>query len=81
MKRFFLVCIMSVSLFFMISCGSDDDSCEQNEDCTSGYICDESINKCVPEKGKEPEPEPADEGKLSKPKNLVPLRNNCRMTE
>ena len=61
MKKFFLVCIMSVSLFFVISCGSDDDSCEQNEDCVSGYICDESLGKCVPENGGEPGPE--DEGK------------------
>ena len=57
MKKFFILCTMSISLFFMVSCGSDDNSCEQNEDCASGFICDESIGECVLENAPEEEEE------------------------
>jgi len=49
MKKINLVLIVLFSLFLIVSCGSDDDSCEQNEDCASGFICDQGLGKCVPE--------------------------------
>ena len=43
---------MFLSLVFMISCGSDDeDYCEQNEDCATGFICDQGLGRCIPENG------------------------------
>ena len=49
MKKILVLSIMLLSLVFIVSCGGDDSSCEQNEDCASGFICDESIHECVPE--------------------------------
>ena len=50
MKKIALVAIMFLSLVFMISCGGDDDDyCEQNEDCATGFICDQGLGKCIPE--------------------------------
>lgn len=52
MKKIALVAIMFLSLVFMISCGGDDDdSCEQNEDCATGFICDQGLGRCIPENG------------------------------
>lgn len=53
MKKILFVCIVSLSLVFAVSCGGDDNSCEQNEDCASGYICDQSIQECVLENAPE----------------------------
>ena len=53
MKKILFVCIVSLSLVFTVSCGGDDNSCEQNEDCASGYICDQSIQECVLENAPE----------------------------
>ena len=49
MKKFFIVCIAFFMLFLMISCGDGGESCEQNEDCGSGYVCDPGLGECVPE--------------------------------
>ena len=49
MKKIAFMSIMFLSLVFMISCGSGDEDCEQNEDCGNGFICDQSLGKCVPE--------------------------------
>ena len=57
MKKILFVGIMLLSLVFIVSCGSDDNSCEQNEDCASGFVCDESIHECVQKNA------PEDEGK------------------
>ena len=57
MKKILFVGIILLSLVFAVSCGSDDNSCEQNEDCASGFICDESLGECVLENA------PEDEGK------------------
>ena len=52
MKKIALVAIMFLSLVFMISCGGDDDDyCEQNEDCATGFICDQGLGRCIPENG------------------------------
>ena len=42
---------MLLPLFFIVSCGSDSNSCEQNEDCASGFVCDQNVRECVPENG------------------------------
>ena len=57
MKKIVIVSIIFLLFAFMVSCGSDDESCEQNEDCGSGFICDQGLGKCVPENA------PGDEGK------------------
>ena len=52
MKRLLFISIV-LSLVFAVSCGNDDNSCEQNEDCASGFVCDQSIKECVSEDGGE----------------------------
>ena len=49
MKKLILVSIIFLLSVFVVSCGSDDDFCEQNEDCPSGFICNQTLEKCVPE--------------------------------
>ncbi|MBO4711863.1 choice-of-anchor L domain-containing protein [bacterium] len=49
MKKIALISIMFLSLFFMVSCGGDDETCEQNEDCATGFICDQAIGECIPD--------------------------------
>ena len=49
MKKIALVSIMFLSLVFMVSCGSGGESCEQNEDCASGFVCDQGLGECIPE--------------------------------
>lgn len=63
MKKISLVFIMLLA-FFIVSCGGGGEECEQNEDCASGFICDESIKECVPEakSGEEGENSGASEG-------------------
>lgn len=48
MKKISLVFVMLLA-FFIVSCGGGGEDCVQNEDCASGFICDESIKECVPE--------------------------------
>ena len=48
MKKIAIVYIMFFVFFFMISCGGGGESCEQNEDCASGFICDQNIHECIP---------------------------------
>ena len=49
MKKLVLVSVVLLPFFLMVSCGSDTNSCTQNEDCGNGFICDQSLQKCVPE--------------------------------
>ena len=55
MKKFFIICIAFFTSFFMISCGDGGESCEQNEDCGAGYVCDQGKGECVPESSPEQE--------------------------
>ena len=48
MKKIALVSVMFLSLFFMVSCG-DGESCQQNEDCGIGFVCDQGSGECIPE--------------------------------
>ena len=51
MKKILVISVMFLSLLFMVSCGSDDDeTCVQNEDCASGFFCDQSLGKCIPDR-------------------------------
>ena len=51
MRKTNFIFIVLFSLFLIVSCGSDADSCEQNEDCGNGFTCDQNAGECVPENG------------------------------
>ena len=51
MRKINFIFIVLFSLFLIVSCGSDTDSCEQNEDCGNGFTCDQNAGECVPENG------------------------------
>jgi hypothetical protein len=51
MKKINFVFIVFFSLFLVVSCGGDTDSCTQNEDCGNGFTCDQNAGECIPENG------------------------------
>ena len=48
MKRF---AILSIFLFFIVSCGIDDDECVSDEDCGEGFVCNEETGECESDMG------------------------------
>ena len=49
MKKIVLISIMFLSLVLMVSCDGESEPCVQNEDCGSGYICDQNLGECIPD--------------------------------